>query len=652
MKLNYRKDIDGLRAIAVISVILFHSGFEIFSGGFVGVDIFFVISGFLITKIIYKEIEAGEFSIARFYERRIRRIFPALFAVIVFCFVIGFMFYGPDEYMRVAKSIRYTIVFFSNYLFARKTGYFDTSSEFEPLLHTWSLAVEEQYYIVFPAILYAVAKYLKQQYIIVLSIIFIFSLVLSVLSVEANQHRAFFSTEVRTWELILGSLIAINAFPRIHNIQIKNILSLTGLCFILISVFLYDGETVFPGYSALLPTIGSGLIIYSGLQGSNDYLVGRLLSIKPVVFIGLISYSLYMWHWPLLVITKHLLIRPLDTNEIFLMLAVIGLVSYLSWKYIEQPFRSDNLIKGRKKLFRITIMIMCFFFILCLIIKATDGLSTSRGHQEDVIWEKWSECSKETAASSFGGRSCLLGDSRKSPSFMLWSDSHGKALAHGLDLSASKFEVSGKIASANGCSPIMDVRNLLNEECYEVNHSVFNYISDHPELKTIVLIGRWAREIDGNSYGVERKEKVVLVDALANNEKNTNESNELVVTIGLKRTVQRLLELNRQVVLVSQVPAVGYNVPSVDFVATKMDKDINAIISPSILDYKKRNAPVVKLFNQLKGKGVKIIEPWQLLCDDTKCRVKNDIGLLYRDDDHLSSIGSKVVSPMFDEIFR
>jgi peptidoglycan/LPS O-acetylase OafA/YrhL len=650
MKLNYRKDIDGLRAIAVLSVVLFHLGFDAFSGGFVGVDVFFVISGFLITKIIYKEIQNNSFSITQFYEKRIRRIFPVLFAVITFSFIVGFLFYSPDEYMRIGKSIRYTVIFFSNYLFAKKTGYFDTSSEFEPLLHTWSLAVEEQYYIVFPAILLFVSKYLKQRYFIVLSAIFIISLMLSTFNVQANPHRAFFSTEVRAWELILGSLLAIDVLPRVNKLSLRNILSLTGFLLILCSVFLFDDETVFPGLSALIPTIGSGLIIYSGLQGNNEHIVGKILSIKPMVLVGVISYSLYMWHWPLLVVTKHMLIRPLDLNETFLLLGVTGLVAYLSWRYIEQPLRTDHFFKSRTTLFKVTGVFMVTFLILCLLIKMTNGFAAARGHEEDLIWEKWGKCGKETHLSSFGGNACLLGARGIAPSFILWGDSHARAMAHGVDLSASKYGVSGKVAIGNGCAPLVGVNNLVVEECFDVNNSVLDYIAKHSEIKTIILAARWARAIDGDSYGVERKKKIQLIDVFSHKSEEDG-GNQAVVETSLSRTVNRLLELKRNVVLVSQIPEVGYNVPSVEFVARKTDKDINKIIAPKFSDYKERNNPVSLLFDRLKKKGVTVIEPSILLCDDVLCKVKNTEGLLYKDDDHLSSNGAKYISPVFDEIF-
>ena len=502
MNKAYRKDIDGLRAVAVLSVVLFHSGYSFISGGYVGVDVFFVISGFLITTIIHREIEADNFSIARFYERRIRRIFPALFVVIIFCLVIGFLFYAPDDFRRVAKTARYTVIFYSNYLFASKTGYFDTGAELEPLLHTWSLAVEEQYYIIFPVLLMAVSKYLNKKYLLSLSVIFTVSLIVSILSVESNSHRAFFATEVRAWELILGSLVALNAFPIVRSKGVKNGLSIIGLLFVLLSIFMFDEATDFPGFAALLPAVGAALIIYTGIQGLDGQLVGKILSFKPFVFVGVISYSLYMWHWPLIVFTKHLLIRPMQPFETLLLLGLMGVISFLSWKYIEQPFRSPRFFTSQKRLFKVTISVMFGIFLLCLIIKATDGFSSRSDVEVDggEIWEKWGACSKDSKLNIVGGEGCLLGATDEEPSFLLWGDSHARAIANGVSISASASDKSGLISSVNGCPPLMGVDVLSVEECLPFNDKVFEYIKANPTLDTVILSARWAAQIAGGGY--------------------------------------------------------------------------------------------------------------------------------------------------------
>lgn len=651
MKLAYRNDIDGLRAIAVLSVVFFHSGIDLFSGGYVGVDIFFVISGFLITSIIYREVQENNFSIARFYERRIRRIFPALFAVILFSLVFGLVFYAPEDLEKIAKSVRYTVIFFSNYLFARKTGYFDTGAEYEPLLHMWSLAVEEQYYIIFPIILLLMAKFVKQKLVLLLGVIFILSFIFSVTSVENDSHRAFFVTEGRVWELLIGSFIALNVFPSVKNKVVNNVCSIVGLILILSSIFLFTKETLFPGLSALLPTLGAAFIIYSGIEDSSDLIVNKLLSSKAMVFVGVISYSLYLWHWPLIVFAKHLLIRPMFLHETVLLLVLMGMVSFLSWKYIEQPFRKNGWFTERKKLFKVSISVMVGVFLLCMVIKATDGVAVRDTNYVDVEWEKWGDCNDYSEVNTVGGEGCELGMLGEAPSFMLWGDSHARAIAPGVNLSAEKFKKSGVISTINGCAPLLGVESKQIEECFSFNNQVMNYIEANPNLKVIILAARWAANVEGQGYGMEFLEPVKLKDTLIKGSGANSKDNELVVTRALKRTVEKLISLDRKVVLMSQVPEVGHDVESIAFIAEKTKRNVNELIAPKLESYLDRNHRVINLFRELSTKAV-IVEPYLLLCDETVCEVAKEKKLLYKDDDHLSSYGARLVADVFDPVFQ
>lgn len=295
MSLKYRADIDGLRAIAVLVVIFFHAGIPGFSGGFVGVDVFFVISGFLITSIIVNEIDEGKFSIARFYERRIRRIFPALFPVIVFTVVAGAFLYDFVSFKELGKSIVATTLFSSNIHFWHQAGYFDTESIRKPLLHTWSLAVEEQFYIVFPLLLLAINRFGKKLYLPWLLGIGLLSLFASIYGIYSNPSVTFYMVPTRAWELLAGSILALQRIPLLKSNSYRNLFSVTGFGLICYSVVCYTEATLFPGANALAPVIGASLIIYSGMEGGAST-VKKFLSVKPLVSIGLISYSLYLWH--------------------------------------------------------------------------------------------------------------------------------------------------------------------------------------------------------------------------------------------------------------------------------------------------------------------------------------------------------------------
>ena len=290
MVIKYRPDIDGLRAIAVLSVIFFHTGISGFSGGFVGVDVFFVISGYLITSIILKDIKSGEFSIARFYERRIRRIFPPLFTVITFTVVVSAFLFDSNSFESFGRSITATTFFCSNVLFWKESGYFDASSITKPLLHTWSLAVEEQFYIFFPLLLIGITRFSKNRYLQWIVGISLVSLMMSIIGVYTHQVITFYLLPTRAWELLFGSFLSLEVIPKLESNVQRNLVSFIGLSLIIFSICFYTESTLFPGVAALAPVLGASFIIHSGKGGAS--IVKKLLSYKPIVYIGLISYSL------------------------------------------------------------------------------------------------------------------------------------------------------------------------------------------------------------------------------------------------------------------------------------------------------------------------------------------------------------------------
>jgi peptidoglycan/LPS O-acetylase OafA/YrhL len=348
---QYRSEVDGLRAVAVAPVVLFHGGFAAFSGGFVGVDVFFVISGYLITTIVLRDIAAGTFSIARFYERRIRRILPALFLVMAACIPPAWFLLAPNDMADFAESIAAVLACSSNILFWSESGYFDTAGELKPLLHTWSLAVEEQYYILFPPLLALLARFGHRAVQGTLALFATASLALAQWGACAQPDAAFFLLPTRAWELLVGALVAVHAArhgpPAVSSVG-STIAGFAGLAMIVAAVFGFDPSTPTPGFSTLLPTLGAALVIrFSHSAGG----VGRLLSFGPVVGLGVISYSVYLWHQPLFAFAKHMsLDAPGAAVRAALSLTAVVL-GYLSWRYVEQPFRDRTLV-GRSTLLR------------------------------------------------------------------------------------------------------------------------------------------------------------------------------------------------------------------------------------------------------------------------------------------------------------
>lgn len=340
--MNYRREIDGLRAFAVLPVILFHAGFEMFSGGFIGVDIFFVISGYLITTIVLTELVQEKFSLAGFYERRARRILPMLFLVMLVCIPFAWLWMLPSDTEDFSQSLVAVSIFSSNILFWEESGYFDATAELKPLLHTWSLAVEEQYYVIFPFFLMLSWRFGKQWILTCLAIVFAMSLVVAEWGSHTKPTAAFYLLPTRAWELLTGAFAAFYLL-KTRCTTFKKSLSepggWAGIALILYAVFAYDPSTPFPGFHAIIPTVGALLVI---LFATHLTTAGKFIGNKIFVGIGLISYSAYLWHQPLFAFARHR--SPIEPgHDIFVVLSIVNFIlAYLSWRYIERPFRVDT----------------------------------------------------------------------------------------------------------------------------------------------------------------------------------------------------------------------------------------------------------------------------------------------------------------------
>lgn len=370
--MKYRAEIDGLRALAVLPVILFHAGFEWFSGGFVGVDIFFVISGYLITTIIISEMAEGKFSIINFYERRARRILPALFFVMAACLPFAWLWLTPSDLEDFGQSLVAVSTFSSNILFWRESGYFDTAAELKPLLHTWSLAVEEQYYILFPIFIILTWRLGLKWVLILLSIVFLVSLGAAQWSAYNAPDAAFYLLPTRGWELLVGVFAAFylkyNTYLKSHSIN--QALSLLGFGMIVFSIIAFDKKTPFPSLYTLIPTIGTGLLILCAVPKT---VIHKLLSLKFIVGIGLISYSAYLWHQPLLAFAKHVFSEEVP-ELLMLCLCLMSLVAaWFSWRFIETPFRNRKRF-DRASIFRLSAVGILMFSTIGLTLHFTNGL--------------------------------------------------------------------------------------------------------------------------------------------------------------------------------------------------------------------------------------------------------------------------------------
>lgn len=372
---SYRSDIDGLRALAVLIVVFFHANFSWFTGGYVGVDVFFVISGFLITSSIEKEILQNTFSFKHFYLRRIRRIIPVLFCVILFCTVPAYFMFASD-FEAYSRTLIHTILSTNDiHLWINNKEYFTQDSELIPLLHTWSLSVEEQFYFIWPTILLILTKLKsnKTKRIIILVLLF-FAFVYSIYLTDSDPNSAYFLIQGRLFELGIGATLALFWYqlPQVNKIT-NSFFSILGLALILAPAILLQKESTFPGFNALWPCLGAALLIYSNKgNDKNEGVVNTVLRNQVIVFIGTLSYSIYLWHWPLFAFLKYFGLELSGIIRISALLAIF-ILSYFSWKYIEQPFRTTLTFNFKKTILYIMLPVVIVIGTTYGIIDKYDG---------------------------------------------------------------------------------------------------------------------------------------------------------------------------------------------------------------------------------------------------------------------------------------
>lgn len=497
---KYRRDIDGLRAIAILPVVLFHASVPGFTGGFVGVDIFFVISGYLITMIIASEVAQAKFSTVQFYERRIRRIFPALFTVLTAASLCAGVLYLPNDLAKYSQSLIATTLFGSNMLFWRDSGYFDVSAFLKPLLQTWSLAVEEQFYILFPLFVALVhryaARWLKASVLVAAGL----SFAASVWGVHHTPGAAFYFAPLRAWELLMGSLLALGVVGDTRSATLREALAGLGILLIVGSVVTYNESTPFPGLAALPPCLGAAFILYAG-RGQPTW-VGRLLSTRFMVGIGLVSYSLYLWHWPVFVFAKYVQVGELPPERAAGCLALSGVLAWASWRFVEQPARNVKAV-SRRTLFVGAAALMVATIAVGLGLPAaaaafrpvpseiqqilgytdTDPQDTTRG----------TPCflRTEDPYAKFQPAQCATVDPTR-PNYLLMGDSHANHLATGLRKVLP--EVNLLQVTAAGCKPGLAHLTSASSACQQASRFALGEVLPTHKVDVVVLSARWTTQ--------------------------------------------------------------------------------------------------------------------------------------------------------------
>jgi len=523
-KLPYRPEIDGLRGVAVLAVISFHAGLGC-RGGYVGVDVFFVISGFLITSLIWKGLEDGSFKFVHFWERRARRIIPAMVLITIVTLVAGWFVLLPADLKNLGQASAAQAVFGANIHYWRDTGYFSGTPELKPLIHVWSLAIEEQFYLIIPILLWASFRTLmrrsRKAIPLILGVGFIFSFALNLELIKSDPETTFYFHRTRAWELLLGSLIAFFPAPRSSTIARRTqreLLALSGLALILVPVFIYTRQTQFPGLAALPPCLGAAIIILA--NGSNRTLVGSLLSARPLVFIGLSSYSLYLWHWPLLAFSNYLALVPPSLGIRFAIVAAGCLLGVVSWKYVETPFRRRRVGRSRKSMFAFTAAGLAIIFACGLLLVIKQGFPQRYSAWElayaKAVFDK-SFINELTSKDVHAERLVLIGDADSTlrPTVLVWGDSYAMAALPAVDVLLKEKRLVGRAATHSATAPVLKwfSRDGLGEDAVAFNDGILAYVKSH-QIRDVLLIANWRAYLGGRAFSSSLLATVTQLSAL------------------------------------------------------------------------------------------------------------------------------------------
>lgn len=667
--MQYRREIDGLRTIAVLPVILFHAGFSVFSGGFVGVDVFFVISGYLITSIIYTEIFQNRFSIWRFYERRVRRILPALFVLMLIVSVPAFFLLPKEEVRTFSHSILAVLGFGSNFLFWLESGYFDISADLKPLLHTWSLAVEEQYYIFFPLILLFLVKRSIAVVYGCLFMLFGLSLLAAVIGNQVAPNAAFFLLPFRGFELLAGALVAVFLMQskKIISLKLQNISATLAFLLLVASIIFFDDQTPFPGVWTLIPVIATILLILCTDPRSWGV---RLLSLRPISKIGLISYSAYLWHQPIFALA-----RQIDGFQpkwfVMLGLSLLSLfVGWVSWRYVENIFRKKNILSYKYVLLILLAMASLLVFLAIMLPKIKpDFVSFTIDGQEILIPEKFSGLQQNGRKCNFPSFSdatvCRFeGDmaGSREHSLFLIGDSHAMVMSEVVANYKAQYN-SFYDLSADGCGFLLDMDIQIDGKpggcTAEYQQQRLSFIQGESGVKkTAILMGRYPFYYHGTLYnnGVGGLETGSYAIATQSGKNLEDADRKRMFLVNLEKTINSLAEIVDELVIVLPIYGNGWN----------PHKKVQSLY-PHFKDIVELEKALSIPFNNVQNRGIEIrqklyemaiqdpkirlIDPLSLFCNPNKnqCYSLLKGEFLYGDDDHLARKGNEII---FQQLFQ
>lgn len=651
---GYRPDIDGLRAIAVIAVTLFHAGIAPFSGGFIGVDIFFVISGYLITTIIAREVDARHFSYLHFYTRRFLRILPAALFITAITGVASFFLLLPGEYANLGQAMARLAYFTSNQFFMHiNSDYWNQSSlAVQPLLHTWSLSIEEQFYIFLPPILLFSAFLTRRLangqngnllMLTIVSILAVMSFIYGERMLKSDSSMAFYFIASRAWELLIGSALALFLRIRPNTLRpvIRDGLGLASLITLAACILFYTERTAFPGFHALLPCVAAAMVIYAGSGHSGALpLTTKLLGFRPVVFMGLISYSMYLWHWPVLVLCRSITwkARGLPPVPVAVLLLGTVLLAYLTWKYVENPFRRmGRTRKSQQAVVLVGILSLVGLFAGGKFIASIGNLKSEVKQPVPPVLTQLlldtkttpgirCEGSPKPAIVQATGGGCEVGDkSVADTTFAVIGDSHARMWTEGVEQMAKSLHVKGLVLAHSSCIPLLGLVPPTRKACTEITAAKIDFLKNAP-VNTVILAGYWMEMAKTD------EEIDTLVAALSETSKALTASGKKVYVM-LDVPELTSSQMSMSLALDSITPPAAVGTPYASYTNSQGALN-NAILHQAALD------------------GFVVVETAKTLCHAGECTSAENGRTYYRDSHHLTDFGSEKFNAVFQPLLK
>lgn len=636
----YRPDIDGLRAVAVLSVVIYHAFPALLTGGFIGVDIFFVISGYLITLALMEQTQRGQFSLFDFYARRIKRIFPTLITILVACFAFGWLWLLADDFSTLGRHIAAGAAFASNLVLWGEAGYFDASAESKPLLHLWSLGIEEQFYILWPLLIWAAWK-ARIHFLWLTVVLVVASFVWNVESSQVDTTADFYSPFTRAWELLCGGFLAWWALRRARPdaasqpgltdgtsraLAIEQALCTAGIVFLALG-FLYIRDTVvFPGYWAFLPVMGSMCLIAAG---PNAWFNRHVLSNPVAVWVGLISYPLYLWHWPLLSFSRMTYFKGLSNAYLIGIVLLSIALAWLTYRLIERPIR----FKWRTSRVVPTLMVgMVVTGLAGLLVMKHEGVEAAVGRPDtklsknlELIGPNFGLDRSCVPDHAFNSEKCVHGNN---PNLYLWGDSHSMHLAEALR--AEDTSLSFRQQSMTACAPILDMSLLTpprfteawGVKCLEHNQKVLDWLSSQKTYEYVVLASPF-----------RLGPQLLTAEGLV-------KGNAEVYLAHLRRTVERLRQQGFKPIIIAPVPAPGYNMGRCWARMAVHNQE-------SYCDFHYKDAAKAthetEALMEAASEFAPVLHLRDMICREGYCNTTLDGIPIYRDAGHLSAQGSRAL---------